>query len=185
MRLKILGAVLIALIVLIPSRETEGSCVAAELVNGGYVIITGEVKIPQKDAVITQAVEKAEMDKQTRKQRKADATDVELLAEVMYHENWYTDEDHLAAYYTGAVVMNRVNSDKWADTIRDILYQPGQYSTTKLFFTKKIPEECYAMARDIIENGTPDVPPKVIFQSMRKMGSGVWKKVNTDYFCYE
>ena len=79
--------------------------------------------------------------------------------------------------------MNRVNSKAWPDTVKKVLYQKGQYSTTKLFFTKEIPEECYEMARDIYKNGTPDVPENVIFQAMRPLGK-TWKKVNTDYFCY-
>ena len=109
--------------------------------------------------------------------------EINLLAEVIYHENWHTDKEHLAAYYTGAVVMNRVNSSAWPDTVKDVLYQKGQYSTTKLFYTKEIPQECYDMARDIYKNGTPDVPENVIFQAMRPLGK-TWKRVNTDYFCY-
>ena len=109
--------------------------------------------------------------------------EIKLLAEVIYHENWHTDKEHLAAYYTGAVVMNRVNSKAWPDTVEKVLYQKGQYSTTKLFFTKEIPAECYEMARDIYKNGTPDVPENVIFQAMRPLGK-TWKRVNTDYFCY-
>ena len=109
--------------------------------------------------------------------------EINLLAEVIYWENWHTDKEHLAAYYTGAVVMNRVNSKEWPDTVKKVLYQKGQYSTTKLFFTKEIPEECYEMARDIYRNGTPEVPANVIFQAMRPLGK-TWKKVNTDYFCY-
>lgn len=109
--------------------------------------------------------------------------EINLLAEVIYHENWHTDKEHLAAYYTGAVVMNRVNSKEWPDTVKGCLYQRGQYSTTKLFFTKEIPAECYEMARDIYKNGTPDVPANVIFQAMRPLGK-TWKKVNTDYFCF-
>ena len=110
--------------------------------------------------------------------------DINLLAEVMYHENWNTDSEHLAAYYTGAVVMNRVKSKDWPNTIKEVLYQRGQYSTTKKFFTKEIPAECYELAEMILRDGTPDVPENVIFQSMRKLGKGTWKKVNTDYFCY-
>jgi hypothetical protein len=110
--------------------------------------------------------------------------DINLLAEVMYHENWNTDSEHLAAYYTGAVVMNRVKSKEWPNTIKEVLYQRGQYSTTKKFFTKEIPAECYELAEMILRDGTPDVPENVIFQSMRKLGKGTWKKVNTDYFCY-
>ena len=109
--------------------------------------------------------------------------EINLLAEVIYHENWHTDKEHLAAYYTGAVVMNRVNSKAWPNTVKEVLYQRGQYSTTKLFYTKEIPQECYDMARDIYKNGTPDVPENVIFQAMRPLGK-TWKRVNTDYFCY-
>ena len=110
--------------------------------------------------------------------------DINLLAEVIYWENWHTDSEHLAAYYTGAVVMNRVKSKDWPNTIKEVLYQRGQYSTTKKFFTKEIPAECYELAEMILRDGTPDVPENVIFQSMRKLGKGTWKKVNTDYFCY-
>ena len=110
--------------------------------------------------------------------------DVNLLAEVIYHENWHTDKDHLAAYYTGAVVMNRVHSDDWPNSIESVLYQKGQYSTTKYFFTEEIPAEVYEMAERILRDGTDDVPEGVIFQSMRPLGK-VWKKVNTDYFCFE
>ena len=108
---------------------------------------------------------------------------IDLLAEVIYWENWHTDKEHLAAYYTGAVVMNRVNSKAWPDTVKGVLYQKGQYSTTKYFYTKELPAEVYEMARDIYKNGTPDVPENVIFQAMKPLGK-TWKKVNTDYFCY-
>ena len=110
--------------------------------------------------------------------------DVNLLAEVIYHENWHTDKDHLAAYYTGAVVMNRVKSKDWPNTIESVLYQRGQYSTTTLFYTIQLPDEVYEMAEDILKNGTDDVPDSVVFQAMRKQGKGTWKKVGTDYFCY-
>ena len=111
--------------------------------------------------------------------------DIDLLANVIYWENWHTDGDHLAAYYTGAVVLNRVNSDEWPNSVKEVLYQRGQYSTTKYFYTKDIPIECKYMALRLLVFGAPEVPSNVIFQSMRPLGSGVWKKVNTDYFCYE
>lgn len=111
--------------------------------------------------------------------------EINLLAEVIYHENWHTDKEHLAAYYTGAVVMNRVNSKAWPNSVKEVLYQRGQYSTTKLFYTVELPEECYEMARDIYRNGTPDVPANVIFQSMQKgLGRGHWKVINGEYFAY-
>ena len=177
MRFKGIAAAVV-IICLLPSVKTEASCVAQELQNvSNTIIITGEIKM----------INPADVIEKTRKKdlKEAEHSDVELLAEVMYHENWNTDPDHLAAYYTGAVVMNRVNSDVWPDTIRDVLYQSGQYSTTRKFFTKELPGECLEMAKRIIEEGTPDVPETVVFQSMRKQGSGVWKQVETVYFCYE
>ena len=161
-----------ALLLMMPHTPAAASMVAGELVNGKRaVVITGEIQIPQVTQAIREAVNKH--------------ADAELLAEVMYHENWNTDPDHLAAYYTGAVVMNRVNSDVWPDTIRDVLYQSGQYSTTRKFFTKELPGECLEMAKRIIEEGTSDVPETVVFQSMRKQGSGVWREINGEFFCYE
>lgn len=118
--------------------------------------------------------------------------DVDLMAEVIYWENWYTDEDHLAAYYTGAVVLNRIDSDeswlhlKGDKTVYDVVYAKGQYSTTKYFFTKEIPDECRQMAIDILSHGTPDVPKNVIYQATFIQGSGDWiEPINGEHFCYE
>ncbi len=111
--------------------------------------------------------------------------EVDLLAEVIYWENWHTDKEHLAAYYTGAVVMNRVNGKGWPDTIKAVLYQKGQYSTTKYFYTKELPPEVYDMAWDIYRNGTPDVPYDVVFQATFKQGRGDWiDPINGEHFCY-
>lgn len=111
--------------------------------------------------------------------------DINLLAEVIYHENWHTDKNHLAAYYTGAVVMNRVHSKDWPNTIKEVVYQRGQYAVTKQLYTEELPKECYEMAERILRDGTDDVPENVIFQATFRQGSGTWKKVGTDYFCYE
>ena len=115
--------------------------------------------------------------------------DVDLMAEVIYHENWHTDSEHLAAYYTGAVVRNRIESDEsWMHlhgdkTVYDVVYARGQYSTTSKFFTVEIPEECRQMAIDILIHGTPDVPKNVIFQATFKQGK-IYRVINGEYFCY-
>lgn len=123
--------------------------------------------------------------KKESKRRQQEQKDINLLAEVIYWENWHTDKEHLAAYYTGAVVMNRVKSSKWPDTVYDVLYQKRQYSTTGYFFTKELPQEVYEMAADIIRNGTPDVPYNVVYQATFVQGSGDWiDPINGEHFCY-
>lgn len=112
--------------------------------------------------------------------------DVELVAEVIYHENWHTDPEHLAAYYTGAVIYNRWKSPNWPDTIKGVIYQKEQYAVVPKLFTKKIPDECYKMAEDILKNGAPDVPANVVYQATFKQGSGDWiPPINGEHFCYE
>ena len=112
--------------------------------------------------------------------------DVNLLAEVIYHENWHTDKDHLAAYYTGAVIYNRWKSPNWPDTIKGVIYQKNQYAVLSKLFTEKIPDECYQMAEDILKNGTPDVPANVVYQATFKQGSGDWiPPINGEHFCFE
>ena len=109
--------------------------------------------------------------------------DINLTAEVIYWENWYTDKNKEAAYDTGAVAWNRVKSPEFPDTLEGVLYQKGQYSTTKYFFTQELPKECYEMAENIVLNGTPDVPETVLFQATFKQGK-VWKVINGEYFCF-
>lgn len=119
--------------------------------------------------------------------------DIELLAEVMFHENYVNGEEVM--YYTGAVVMNRVKSKHYPDTIKGVLYQnhPRQYGTTDEFFTKTVPQEVYTLAVKILKYGTSDVPDNVVYQAMFRQGSGVWKRIpsvyaptkDIEYFCYE
>lgn len=111
--------------------------------------------------------------------------DRDLLAEVIYHENWHTDKEKKTARWTGAVVLNRVKSPKFPNTIREVLYQknPTQYSTTKYFFTVELPQEVYDMATDLLMNGTPDVPENVLYQAQFEQGV-VWKELNGEVFCY-
>ena len=115
--------------------------------------------------------------------------DVELLAQVIYHENWFTDENHEAARLTGIVVKNRIERDdawlhlKGEKTVYDVVYAKGQYSTIKKFYTVEIPDECRKMAFEILTTES-DVPKDVIFQATFKQGK-VYKVINGEYFCYE
>ena len=115
--------------------------------------------------------------------------EIQLLAEVMYHENYVNGEEVM--YYTGAVVMNRVRSKEFPNTVKKVLYQnnPRQYSTTDKFFTKDIPESVYHLACKVAK-GTSDVPSGVLYQAMFRQGE-IWKAIpssysskDVEYFCY-
>ena len=114
--------------------------------------------------------------------------DVDLLSQVIYHENWHTDKDHEAAWLTGVVVKNRIERDddwlhlKGDKTVYDVVYAKGQYSTIKDFYTVEIPKECRQMAIQILTSKS-DVPKDVIFQATFKQGK-IYKIINGEYFCY-
>lgn len=111
-----------------------------------------------------------------------DPEDLELLAQVLEHENYSNGER--ALYLTGAVVINRRNRPKWPNTIHDVVYQKGQYSTTGKFWSRPVHDECYRIASWLLIFGCPDVPETVVFQATFKQGSGVYEHEG-DYFCYE
>ena len=108
--------------------------------------------------------------------------DIELLAEVMYHENFCNGQE--AMELTGSVVINRVKHPEYPDSIKSVLYERGQYSTTGKFFTRELPKVCYDIALDLIIGGSK-APDAVVYQAMFRQGSRIYKKINTDYFCYE
>ena len=58
------------------------------------------------------------------------AYDLYYMAHLLYAEagsSWCSDELQL---YVGSVVLNRVESDQFPNTIRDVIYQDGQYACT-------------------------------------------------------
>ena len=110
--------------------------------------------------------------------------DLELLAHLIFAESgsdWIEDE---TLYYVGSVVLNRVNSDLFPDTIYDVIYQRGQYACTWDGNIEKTPtERCYVIAEDLLRNGSV-LPEEVVFQAEFTQGSGVYAYQDNLYFCY-
>lgn len=150
-----------------------------------FVALMGSVPVSAKQRPLKEKLEKAsEWIFKAMKEFEFVQEEVSLLAEVIYHENWHTDKEKRAAYLTGAVVLNRRNSPKYPNTVKGVLYEKGQYSTTYKFFTKELPDEVYVMARQIYYHGTPDVPENVVYQAQFKQGSGKYDIINGEWFCY-
>lgn len=113
--------------------------------------------------------------------------ELELLAKVMYVEagsSWITDEQQLMF---GNVVLNRVASPEFPNTIRKVVYQPGAYCTGR-YATCKPDKRTYRNAKKLLE-GYRILPESVVFQANFKQGSSVYKaikiaKLGTTYFCH-
>ncbi len=97
----------------------------------------------------------------------------------------YNDDEML--YLTGAVVLNRVQSEYFPNSIEEVIYQPGQYQCTEFKnsgFYKEPTERCWRIAEELLISGY-DIPSNVLYQAEFKQGSGVYKKVQNMYFCYK
>lgn len=110
--------------------------------------------------------------------------ELELLAHVIYAEagsDWCADE---MLYGVGSVVLNRMASDLFPDTMYDVIYQEGQYACTWDGNIEKEPNErAYRIAEDLLRNGLT-MPPNVIFQAEFEQGDGTYCSIQTMYFCY-
>lgn len=117
--------------------------------------------------------------------------DLFLLGKVIEHEagcSWLSLEWKTMV---GEVVMNRVESPEFPDTISKVVYQKGQYSgTNNKKFNNMLPSKASATAAANLLQGQRILNNKaVVFQANFKLGSGVHtklvdKKLGTTYLCY-
>jgi spore germination cell wall hydrolase CwlJ-like protein len=113
-----------------------------------------------------------------------------LLSKIIHAEagsSWITEEHR---QLVASVVINRVNSGEFPNSIYEVIHQPKQYSPVNSgYFNSLIPSETSVKsAFEVITNGSI-APPDVVFQSGFKQGSGVYKVINDKilgktYFCY-
>lgn len=88
----------------------------------------------------------------------------------------------------GSVALNRVTDSRFPGTLREVIYQPGQYSCTwDGNFEKEPSEETVEVAKDLLTDGS-QLPPDVIFQAEFVQGVGVYTSELapngvTMYFC--
>lgn len=113
----------------------------------------------------------------------AENVDVQLLARLINAETGSSSEQ--AQIAVASVVMNRVNSEKFPDTIFEVIYQRGQYSPTWNGSINKTPsDQAVKSAIYVYQNGS-QIPSNVLYQSRYIQGSGVWAHIDGNYFCYE
>ena len=116
--------------------------------------------------------------------------DLDLLARVIYAEVGCTWIPDWVQQMVGSVVLNRVASPYYPDTIYDVIYQPGQYAPTWDGSINKTPDaRTIENARYLLENGSI-CPANVVGQNSIITGSGVYTSYRdsilgtTVYFCY-
>lgn len=118
------------------------------------------------------------------KRKRADKKDILALARIIQAENGGHKDDE-ALLLTGVVVMKRVKSDEYPDTIMGVISQRGQYATYEDgTFWNNPSKRSRRIARKILETDIADkYPDNLVFQAEFKQGSAVYKKLGYEYFC--
>lgn len=114
--------------------------------------------------------------------------DLYLLARIIYSEagsDWLDEEFRLC---TGEVVLNRVASPEFPDTIYDVVYQKGQYPAVSSpgFAGLKPGKDCVAAALKLLQ-GERCMVPSVVYQSDSIQGElfSMYsdRRLGNTYFC--
>lgn len=146
---------------LIASTKTEISNHQSEIEDAMKAALEYEQKIREQENTVEKLKEE-----EARRQAEAakgytpientyveQAGDLELMAAIIYCEA--RGESYQGMLAVGSVVLNRVNSTKFASTIRGVIYQSGQFSpvaagTFDLVLAQGANETCTNAAREVL-----------------------------------
>lgn len=104
-----------------------------------------------------------------------------LLAKLLEAENGSASDECI--YLTGVVVLKRVKSKAYPNTIYDVIHQKGQYSTASKLDSINPSDKCLEIAEELLIYGVDDYPDKLVFQSMFPQGSKTYAVLDGEYFC--
>lgn len=105
--------------------------------------------------------------------------DIEMLAHLVNAEN----EGYKARMYTGSVVLNRVESSRYPDSIEGVIWQRGQYACLDDGHYWWEPDElAYKVAEQLIDEGS--VIPKDVLMAAEFVQGEIYDKVDGTYYCY-
>ena len=123
---------------------------------------------------------------ETETERTYTDEDLWYLSRVIQAESGYCSTEMMEG--VGSVVLNRVEDDRFPDTIKEVIEQPGQYSTLSWLSSQNPTDEVIEVTVDLLENGSK-YPAEVLYQANFVQGSGVYKTISTSYsvmyFCYQ
>lgn len=108
------------------------------------------------------------------------AEERELLARVVYAEsNTESLEGQIAV---AQVVLNRVRSESFPDTVSEVIYQERQFSTAPILGSVVPNETNYEAVDKAFE--TEVVPYEVLYFSRGAENDRVWGRIGAHVFCY-
>lgn len=170
----------------VPIQETSRNSISTTQTNTSVVETTTELTTT-KSTTTTQPITKststtkATATKPTKSAKSYSQDDLYVLSHIIYAEAGnQSDECQLAV---GSVVLNRVKSNNFPNTIYGVVFQKGQYSPTwNGAYYKEPSDRAIKNAKYLLENGSV-IPVGVVYQAEFIQGP-IYKQIGNTYFCY-
>ena len=169
----------------------NGSTVTLELDMAAYYLdvmamaaVDGDLQAGREAAQYRNEI----IDQNGSDQVKISFDDLYLLAKLICAEagsDWLSDDFRLCV---GEVVLNRVDSPEFPDSISDVVYQKGQYASAgTAAFASLVPSQaCVDVALRLMQ-GERKMAPSVVFQSDHEQGEifsmYTDRRLGTTFFC--
>lgn len=151
----------------------------------GYVkaesLLFGSAAVERAKTVCAEGTKDAQTMEEIHAQQKE--ADVRLLAALIYCEAGNQPYDGKVA--VGAVVMNRIASSRFPNTLEGVIYQRGQFTPAmngklgRILSSNRIPVACFEAARDAMSGANPI--GNALFFNTGRVGS-VGYKLGDHYF---
>ena len=109
----------------------------------------------------------------------AEQENLDILAKVVRYEAdpAYCEWEHSVA--VAVVVLNRVASPYFPDSVKDVVAAPGQYLEWYTYGFDGTPRLCYEVAAAALD-GEHDVPEDCYWQDTHIQGASIWKAFTVD-----
>lgn len=109
--------------------------------------------------------------------------DVYLLARLVSHESENQERDGKAA--VAEIVLNRINSEKFPDTVSEVLFQPGQFTSRGVLDRCEPSEESVEVTASVLNGNLRVLNNKdVVFYRNPMITSGIRPEVTADWGRY-
>jgi hypothetical protein len=113
-------------------------------------------------------------------------SEIDLLARLMTAEQGY-NADEMDYYLTGSVIINRVNSPNFPNTVYEVIFQsnPRQYQCViNGHINREYDEVAWEVAEELLTEGT-QLNEHIVYQAEFEQGKGVYTKRGRTYYCYQ
>lgn len=203
----ILSSIVSAIVNVIDPVECSTIPVVQSIVATNEVVDNFEDELQKTstmELMITgQELEEAELKEIKRKKREAKRKKQKKEKEKAWLENFSNSKDkhileHLCNGEAGDqndecqqavvwVVLNRIKSKNFPDTVEEVVFAHRQYACTWDGNYDRKPSERVKKNVQAVLSGKSciKVPENVVYQAQFTQGSGIWQKIGTETFCFK